>query len=154
MKGEGEQDEITRVPSPPVKYPVQRCIGRKYVFITELLSAHLNSYISERSRKANNLSRDHTLVKIIAKLRDAHSFNYQPASSPPLPRVLSPTFPRFLPIRLAHLVPPNTWQLPSFLCLFLLFFLFLFLLSTMVLFPFSFFFSVFFFFFFFLGGLC
>lgn len=61
------------------KFPMQQCI-RKYVFITERLSAHLNSYISERSRKANNLSRDHTLVKIIAKLWDAYSFNYQPAS--------------------------------------------------------------------------
>lgn len=40
-------------------------------------SAHLNSYISERSHKANNLSGDHTLVKIIAKLWDAYSFNYQ-----------------------------------------------------------------------------
>lgn len=40
-------------------------------------SAHLNSYISERSHKANNLSGDHTLVKIIAKLWDAYGFNYQ-----------------------------------------------------------------------------
>lgn len=47
-------------------------------FVTEpLKSAHLNSYISERSHKANNLSGDHTLVKIIAKLWDAYSFNYQ-----------------------------------------------------------------------------
>lgn len=48
-------------------------------FVMESLSAHLNSYISERSHKANNLSGDHTLVKIIAKLWDAYSFNYQPA---------------------------------------------------------------------------
>lgn len=40
-------------------------------------SAHLNSYISECNHKANNLSGDHTLVKIIAKLWDAYSFNYQ-----------------------------------------------------------------------------
>lgn len=47
-------------------------------FVTEPpKSAHLNSYISERSHKANNLSGDHTLVKIIAKLWDAYSFNYQ-----------------------------------------------------------------------------
>lgn len=48
-------------------------------FVMESLSAHLNSYISERSHKANNLSGDHTLVKIISKLWDAYSFNYQPA---------------------------------------------------------------------------
>lgn len=51
---------------------------RKYVFCYGTpKSAHLNSYISERSHKANNLSGDHTLVKIIAKLWDAYSFNYQ-----------------------------------------------------------------------------
>jgi len=47
------------------------------VSLRNFLSAHLNSYISERSHKANNLSGDHTLVKIIAKLWDAYSFNYQ-----------------------------------------------------------------------------
>lgn len=80
------------------KIVMQRC-SPKYVFITEHLSAHLNSYISEYSRKANNLSRDHTLVKIIAKLWDAlYSFNYQPVSSGSFAR-----HSRFLPILLVHL---------------------------------------------------
>lgn len=46
-------------------------------FVTKALSAYLNSYISECSHKANNLSKDHTLVKIIPKLWDAYSVNYQ-----------------------------------------------------------------------------
>lgn len=93
------------------KLVMQRC-SPKYVFITEHLSAHLNSYISEYSRKANNLSRDHTLVKIIAKLWDAlYSFNYQPVSSGSFAR-----HSRFLPILSVHLVSPDTCQLPSFLC--------------------------------------
>lgn len=100
------------------KIVMQRC-SPKYVFITEHLSAHLNSYISEYSRKANNLSRDHTLVKIIAKLWDAlYSFNYQPVSSGSFAR-----HSRFLPILLVHLVSPDTCQLSSFLCVSLSLFL-------------------------------
>lgn len=107
------------------KIVMQRC-SPKYVFITEHLSAHLNSYISEYSRKANNLSRDHTLVKIIAKLWDAlYSFNYQPVSSGSFAR-----HSRFLPILLVHLVSPDTCQLSSFLCVSLSFFLSSFSLSS------------------------
>lgn len=41
-----------------------------YIFIRNSLSGHLNNDILVRSGEANNLSGNHTLVKIIAKLWD------------------------------------------------------------------------------------
>lgn len=130
----GGRGEITRSRR---NSPMQRC-SRKYVFITERLSAHLNSYISERSRKANNLSRDHTLVKIIAKLWDAYSFNYQPAS-PCTQTFPFPAYP-LRPSRLSRYLAASFVSVSFFSVSVLhnLFSLFLFLfLSVFLLFSFS-----------------